>query len=89
MPIHPLLIELGLLDRMHELEAIGEARLFPEWDKYVRGDGEVRWSQPLTKSWQHVKKILKARADVTLYSLGRQLRRPLVRQRTAAPIQFK
>ena len=67
--IHPLLIELGLLDRMHELEAIGEARLFPEWEKYERRDGEVRWSQPLTKSWQHVKKILKARADITLYSL--------------------
>jgi integrase len=69
VPVHPLLLELGLLDRMHELEAIGEARLFPEWEKYVRGDGEVRWSQPLTKSWQHVKIILKARADVTLYSL--------------------
>ncbi len=69
VPIHPLFIELGLLDRMHELETIGEKRLFPEWEKFTRGDGTVRWSQPLTKSWQHVKTILQARADVTLYSL--------------------
>jgi hypothetical protein len=51
------------------LRKVGEERLFPEWEEYVCGDGTTRWSQPITKSWQHVKKILKvARADLTLYS---------------------
>jgi hypothetical protein len=37
--------------------------------KGTRGDGTTRWSQPITKSWQYVKKILKVvRADLTLYS---------------------
>lgn len=69
IPIHPLLIELGLLDRMQELTDKKEERLFPEWEAYVRKDGTVRWSQPLSKSWQYVKKLLKlSRADLTLYS---------------------
>ncbi|MBR1212860.1 site-specific integrase [Bradyrhizobium sp. JYMT SZCCT0180] len=69
IPIHPLLIELGLLERMQELMDRGEERLFPEWDVYVRKDGTQRWSQPLSKSWQYAKKILKlSRADLTLYS---------------------
>jgi len=69
IPIHPLLIELGLLDRLIYLRKLGEERLFPEWEKYTRGDGTTRWSQPITKSWQYVKKILKVvRADLTLYS---------------------
>ena len=59
VPIHPILIELGLLDRMRELLDQDETRLFPEWEKYTRRDGTVRWSQPLSKSWQYVKKILK------------------------------
>jgi integrase len=69
VPMHPLLIELGLLDRMNDLMALGETQLFPEWDKYTRPDGAVRWSQPISKSWQYVKVLLKTtRADVTLYS---------------------
>ena len=69
IPIHPLLIELGLLDRMNDLMDKGEKRLFPEWGVYVRKDGTERWSQPLSKSWQYVKKLLDLRrADLTLYS---------------------
>ena len=69
VPIHPLLIELGLLDRMLHLVNADEERLFPEWKEYSRGDGTTRWSQPITKSWQYVKKVLKiARADLTLYA---------------------
>lgn len=69
IPIHPLLIELGLLERMQELIDKGEERLFPEWECYVRKDGTQRWSQPLSKSWQYVKKLLKlSRADLTHYS---------------------
>ncbi len=48
IPIHPLLIELRLLERMQELMDKGEERLFPEWDVYVRKDGTRRWSQPLS-----------------------------------------
>ncbi|MET4115484.1 integrase [Bradyrhizobium sp. JR1.5] len=69
IPVHPLLIELGLLERMQELMDKGEERLFPEWDVYIRKDGTQRWSQPLSKSWQYAKKLLKlSRADLTLYS---------------------
>lgn len=68
VPIHPLLIDLGLLDRVFELREAGEERLFPEWEPYTRRDGAVRWSQPITKSWQYVKVLLKlTRADLTLY----------------------
>jgi hypothetical protein len=35
----------------------------------LRGDGTTRWSQPITKSWQYVKKVLKIeRVDLTLYA---------------------
>jgi integrase len=69
VPIHPLLIELGLLDRLLYLTNAGEERLFPEWKEFARGDGTTRWSQPITKSWQCVKKVLKiVRADLTLYA---------------------
>jgi integrase len=69
VPIHPLLIELGLLDRLLDLMNAGEGRLFPEWKEFARGDGTTRWSQPITKSWQYVKKVLKiVRADLTLYA---------------------
>jgi integrase len=69
VPIHPLLIELGLLDRLLYLMNAGEERLFPEWREFARGDGTTRWSQPITKSWQYVKKVLKiVRADLTLYA---------------------
>jgi integrase len=69
VPIHPLLIELGLLDRLLYLMNAGEERMFPEWKEFARGDGTTRWSQPITKSWQYVKKVLKiVRADLTLYA---------------------
>ncbi|WP_407117598.1 DUF6538 domain-containing protein [Bradyrhizobium sp. LMG 9283] len=71
IPIHPLLIELGLLDRMQDLMDGQEERLFPEWEHYTRKDGTIRWSQPLSKAWQYVKAKLKPkldRADLTLYS---------------------
>lgn len=70
VPINPLLIELGLSERMQDLLDQNERRLFPEWGKFVRSAGTVRWSQPLSKSWQYLKnKVLKtSRADVSLYS---------------------
>ncbi|NJL07941.1 MAG: hypothetical protein HC900_06510 [Methylacidiphilales bacterium] len=68
VPIHPLLIELGLLDRVHELQARSTDALFPEWIPYQKKTGEMRWGQPVTKAWQYVKKLLGiTRADLTLY----------------------
>jgi integrase len=70
VPIHPILVELGLLDRMQELLDAQEERMFPEWKAYPHADGNLRWSLPLSKSWQYVKRILKiTRADVCLYSI--------------------
>jgi integrase len=68
VPIHPLLIELGLLDRMQDLLDQKEEQLFPEWKAYTRKkDGTIRWSLPLSKAWQYVKKKLAlTRADLTL-----------------------
>ncbi|MCK9916499.1 site-specific integrase [Microbacteriaceae bacterium K1510] len=88
VPVHPLLIELGLRNRAAELIEKGEERLFPEWDEFTRSDGTVRWSQPITKSWQYIKKakILKVRADLTLYStrhlMAEWLDAPGIAQRT-------
>jgi hypothetical protein len=59
----------GRSDRLRSTTDKGRERLFPEWDVYVRKDGTQRWSQPLSKAWQYVKKLLKlSRADLTLYS---------------------
>lgn len=69
IPLHPLVIELGLLERKNELKKIGCSVLFPEWEPYPKPNGELRWGQPITKSWQYLKtKIGIERADVTAYS---------------------
>jgi integrase len=69
IPLHPLILDLGLLDRVHELRAIGCPVLFPEWEPYPKPGGEMRWGQPLTKSFQYLKrKIEIERFDVSLYS---------------------
>lgn len=69
VPIHPLVIELGLLDRIRELKERNCRALFPEWEPYIKPNGEPRWGQPITKSWQYLKKQLGfTRADVTAYS---------------------
>ncbi|QKV17054.1 site-specific integrase [Oricola thermophila] len=69
VPLHPLILDLGLLERIEELREIGCPYLFPEWEPYVKPNGALRWGQPITKSWQYLKKVLKIeRKDVTLYS---------------------
>lgn len=70
VPIHPLLIELGLLEHRHEMAQSGSDRLLPDCEPYRLPDGRLRWSQQITKSWQYVKTNLQVvrRADVTLYS---------------------
>lgn len=69
IPLHPLVLDLGLLERIADLRAIECPVLFPEWDPYPKPNGELRWGQPLTKSFQYLKaKIKLTRFDVTLYS---------------------
>ncbi|BCB18696.1 hypothetical protein OCUBac02_15900 [Bosea sp. ANAM02] len=70
VPIHPLLVELGLLDHRDEMARHGVARLFPDCEPYKKPDGQLRWSQEMTKSWQYVKRRFNVanRQDVTLYS---------------------
>jgi integrase len=69
IPLHPLILDLGLLERVDDLRTIGCPVLFPEWEPYAKPGGEMRWGQPLTKSFQYLKeKIELDRFDVTLYS---------------------
>ncbi|PZM07560.1 site-specific integrase [Rhizobium tubonense] len=69
MPLHPLILDLGFLDRLAELEATGCEFAFPEWEPYFKPGGAIRWGQPMTKSWAYMKgKTSIVRKDVTLYS---------------------
>jgi integrase len=69
IPLHPLIIDLGLLERIKDLQAMGCGVLFPEWEPYVKPNGALRWGQPITKSFQYLKKEIGLnRADVALYS---------------------
>lgn len=70
VPIHPLLIELGLLDHRDHMRRAGIDRLLPDCEPYKKRDGRLRWSQDITKSWQYLKRkygFLK-RSNLTLYS---------------------
>lgn len=69
IPLHPLLLDLGLEERIEQLRDIECPVLFPEWEPYYKPNASVRWGQPITKSWQYVKKNIGIeREDVTLYS---------------------
>lgn len=69
MPLHPLILDLGFLDRLASLEALGCEFAFPEWEPYFKPNGAIRWGQPMTKSWAYMKgKTSIVRKDVTLYS---------------------
>ncbi|PZQ10028.1 MAG: hypothetical protein DI565_20215 [Ancylobacter novellus] len=69
VPIHPLLIELGLKERVDALRELGCDRLLPEWPVYTRTTGEQKPGQAITKSWIYVKeKFGFEREDLTLYS---------------------
>lgn len=70
VPIHPLLVDLGLIERAQLLLERGETRLFPDWDPYRRRDGDVRWSQKITKCWVYLERagLVTKRPDMSLYS---------------------
>lgn len=51
------------------MKARGCGALFPEWEPYTKPNGDLRWGQPLSKSWQYLKrKIGIKRQNVTAYS---------------------
>ena len=69
IPLHPLVLDLGLLDRLADLDRMNCRYLFPEWEPYPKPNGELRWGQPITKSWQYLKrKIGLDRNDISIYS---------------------
>lgn len=70
VPIHPLLIELGLLEHRDHMQRAGVDRLLPDCEPYRRRDGRLRWSQDITKSWRYLKTkyAVFSRKDITLYS---------------------
>lgn len=70
VPIHPLLVELGLLEHRDHMQRAGIERLLPDCEPYRRRDGRLRWSQDITKSWRYVKSkyAVFGRKDITLYS---------------------
>lgn len=70
VPIHPLLIELGLLEHRDYMRKSEIERLLPDCEPYKRRDGRLRWSQDITKSWQYLKTkyALFKRKNLTLYS---------------------
>lgn len=70
VPIHPLLIDLGLIEHMLAMKARGEVRLLPDLQPYVKPNGEIRWSQAIVKAWQYLRRSEKlgiSRQDLTLY----------------------
>ncbi len=69
IPLLPLVIELGLVERRDTLVEAGYDRLFPEWTPLVKTTGEVKHGHALSKSWQYIKvKFGFTRHGVTLYS---------------------
>ncbi len=69
VPLLPLVIELGLVERRDILMAAGHDRLFPEWAPLVKTTGEIKHGHALSKSWQYIKVKFKfTRNGVTLYS---------------------
>jgi integrase len=75
VPIHPLLLDLGLLERHADLVKAGEKMLFPEWKLYTRArTGELMWGHSFSKAWQYVRRTFEfERQDLTLYG-GRHTR---------------
>ena len=69
VPVHRLLIDLGLLDRREALQKEGRELLFPDATIYTNArSGRVMWGHEHSKSWQYVKKKFKFdRPALTLY----------------------
>ncbi len=69
VPIHPLMIDLGLLERAKDLKEMDCPFLFPEWEPYLRKTGTLEWGRPLAKSWQNLRREIDfSRKNIALYS---------------------
>ena len=79
VPVHPALIELGLLERANKLAALGHTRLFPECQPKVLNGTDLKWGHALAKDWQLRKAQVTQRANVSAYS-GRHSVAELLRQ---------
>jgi integrase len=53
LPVHRLLIELGLLERVERLRAVGETSLFPGWEAHKSASDEVRWGKRISRAFDH------------------------------------
>jgi hypothetical protein len=72
IPVHRMLVELGLLERVERLRAIGETRLFPGWEAHKSAAEEVRWGKVLSRTFDYgrqLKHVNIVRTNVSLYSL--------------------
>ncbi|WP_157096073.1 hypothetical protein [Methylosinus sp. R-45379] len=71
VPIHPLLIELGLLERAARLRKRGETRLFPGWEAHVSRKGEVRWGKRISRAFAYARTLPDVnltRSNICLYA---------------------
>ncbi len=87
IPIHPLLIRLGLLEWRDLMLAQQSERLFPQWRPPLDKHGDPRWADPVTKLWRTVRKHAQlTEQNVSAYSLRHQfadwLDRAVSNQRT-------
>lgn len=70
VPIHRVLIELGLLERVRQLRERGETRLFPGWKPHKSGADEERWGKDVSRAFDYGRRLIGlTRANVSIYSL--------------------
>jgi len=72
IPVHRVLIELGLLERVAKLRALGETRLFPGWEAHTSGTDEVRWGKEVSRAFDYGRKLTHVnllRENISIYSL--------------------
>jgi len=77
VPIHPILIELDCSIVCKSFLIKVKRAFFPSGKNILEEMKTVRWSQPLSKSWQYVKKIFEDRA---------RRRQPLFKLDISSPI---
>ncbi len=68
VPIHPIMVELGLIERAKTLKALGHKRLFPDFKWRTLADGKVKHGDALARDWQKRKADVTTRANVSAYS---------------------
>lgn len=79
VPVHPALLELGLLERAKKLAKFGHERLLPDCQPKVLNGTDLKWAHALAKDWQARKTRVTARANVSAYS-GRHSMADLLRE---------